>query len=275
MSADELFKAGRLREAIEAQTLEVKAHPADTAKRLFLFELLAFEGDLDRARKQIDALKFDQPELQVAVATYRGLLDAEQQRRLLFQAGSPTPQFLADPPAHVRLRLDAVARLQAGDPTAAAELLARANADSPSVRGALNDQPGEHLRDVDDLFGTVLEVMARGSYYWVPLEQVERLTMGPPRFPRDLLWIPARLELKETAGDVFLPALYPSSHSNADELIQLGRATDWQADENGPTLGTGLRTFLVGDDPIGILEWRELVIEPDQAPSPPLPEGSS
>ncbi len=139
-AADEHFKAGRMREAIEAQTLEVKAHPADTAKRLFLFELLAFDGEFDRAQKQIDALKFDQPELQAAVLTYHGLLEAEGQRRGLFQAGSPTPQFLAELSAHVQLRLEAVARLQAGDPAGAAELLAKANADSPSVRGSLNGQ---------------------------------------------------------------------------------------------------------------------------------------
>lgn len=266
MSADELFKAGRLREAIEAQTLEVKAHPADTAKRLFLFELLAFEGDLDRARKQNDALRFDQPELQAAVLTYRGLLDAEARRRELFLGGSPPPQFLVDPPAHVQLRLEAVARLQAGDSAGAAALLEKANADAPSVRGSLNGQPIELLRDVDDLFGTVLEVMARGSYFWVPLEQVERLTMGAPRFPRDLLWIPARLELEAASGDVFVPTLYPSSHAHPDELVRLGRKTDWHAEETGPTLGSGLRTFLVGDDPIGILEWREWIVEPEPAP---------
>lgn len=268
MSVDELFKAGRLREAIEAQTLEVKAHPADTAKRLFLFELLAFEGDLVRARKQVDALHFDQPELQAAVVTYRGLLDAEAQRREFFQVGSPPPQFLMEPPAHVQLRLEAVARLKEGDLAAAAALLAKANADAPVFPCSLNGQPIELLRDVDDLFGTVIEVMARGNYFWVPLEQVEHLAMGAPRFPRDLHWIPARLELESAAGDVFIAALYPSSHASNDELVQLGRKTDWLGGDTGPVLGSGLRTFLAGEEPIGILEWRELIVGP-QSVSPP------
>jgi type VI secretion system protein ImpE len=268
MCADELFKAGRLREAIEAQTLAVKAHPADTARRLFLFELLAFEGDLDRARKQIETLRFDEPELQAAVLTYRGLLDAEAKRRNLFLSGSPSPLFLAEPPGHVHLRLEAVARLQSGDSAGAAELLTKANADAPSFRGSLNGQSIELLRDIDDLFGSVLEVMARGNYFWVPLEQVERLTMAPPRFPRDLLWFPARLELEQSEGEVFLPTLYPSSHAHADELVRLGRRTDWHAEESGPTLGIGLRTFLAGDDPIGILEWRELAVDPEPTADP-------
>ena len=36
--------------------------------------------------------------------------------------------------------------------------------------------------------------MAHGAYYWVPLEQVETITMNVPKAPRDLLWVPARLE---------------------------------------------------------------------------------
>ena len=47
MTARESYNAGRLQEAIAAQTQEVKARPADQSQRLFLFELLAFAGDLD------------------------------------------------------------------------------------------------------------------------------------------------------------------------------------------------------------------------------------
>ena len=41
----------------------------------------------------------------------------------------------------------------------------------------------------------VLEVFARGSYFWVPLEQIDSLAMSAPRVPRDLIWAPARLEM--------------------------------------------------------------------------------
>jgi type VI secretion system protein ImpE len=259
MSAGELFKAGRLREAIEAQVLEVKAQPGDAARRLFLFELHAFNGDLERARKQIDAIAVEPAEHQLAVATYASLLDAEAKRRGVFRQGS-APKFLTVPPAHVHDRLEALARLQAGDAAEADALLEKANADLPALRGSLNGQAFEGLRDVDDLFGTVIEVMAQGEYFWVPLEQVESLTMGAPRFPRDLLWFPARLELAGTAGDVFVSALYPSSHEHTDEHVRLGRMTDWTAPEVRPTQGAGLHTFLAGDDPSGILEWRELIL---------------
>jgi type VI secretion system protein ImpE len=39
MSAQELFKAGKLSEAIEALGVEVRDNPTDARRRTFLFEL--------------------------------------------------------------------------------------------------------------------------------------------------------------------------------------------------------------------------------------------
>jgi type VI secretion system protein ImpE len=103
--------------------------------------------------------------------------------------------------------------------------------------------------------------MAHCDYYWLPLEQVETLHLNAPKFPRDLLWRPAKLSVREgPAGDVFLPALYPGSHEHSDELICLGRATEWTQAEGGPSRGAGARVFLVGDECVSLLEWRELQV---------------
>jgi type VI secretion system protein ImpE len=257
MTVDDLYRAGQLQAAIDAQVQEVKAHPADHSKRLFLFELLVFSGDLDRARRQIDAIQYGDVDLDMAVQSYRKLLDAETGRRNLFAEGLP-PSFLGEPPDHVRLRLEAVEKLRAGQPAEAAEVLGRAVEATPPVRGQLNGKPFEFLRDVDDLFGGLLEVMAQGKYFWVGLEQVVSLGIGAPRFPRDLIFVPARLEMKEEAGDVFLPALYPRSHEHPDDRVKLGRLTEWNTPEGGPTLGVGTHTFQVDEDDISLLEWREL-----------------
>jgi type VI secretion system protein ImpE len=258
MNATELFKAGRLRPAIDAQAREVKANPADHARRLFLFELLAFAGEFDRAKRQIEAVRYDQPELAAAALNYRQVLDAEEARRRLFRDGL-RPQFLAPAPEHVKLRLEAADRLREHRPAEAAELLARAQDTSPALAGLLNDKPFRCLRDCDDLFGPVLEVFAKGAYFWVPLEQVQSLAMNPPKFARDLVWVPARLEVREgPSGEVFLPARYPGSEDSADDQVRLGRASDWKAAEGGPVLGVGARTFLVDDDAVSLLEWRQL-----------------
>ena len=180
MDANDLFQAGKLQEAIEAQVAVVKANPADQGKRLFLFELLAFAGELERARRQIDALQPNEIELQAALAEYRGLLDSEDARRKVFHEGTQ-PKFLTQPqPEHIRLRLEALAHLRADRRTEAAECLAQAAEATPTLGGRLNDKPFDSLRDCDDLFGGVLEVFAQGSYFWIPLEKVELIETKPP-----------------------------------------------------------------------------------------------
>jgi type VI secretion system protein ImpE len=259
MTASDAFKAGRLKEAIELQLAAVKADPADHGKRLFLFELAAFSGDWDRARRQIDAVKYDEPNLEMATEQYRRLLDAEDARRKLF-AGGVQPSFLGNPPEDVAYRLDAVRKLVAGKPAEAAAILAEANDKLPSLSGTLNGQPFEGLRDADDLFAGVLEVMAHGSYFWLPLSQVESITTNPPKFPRDTIWLPAKLVTRVgESGDVFLPALYPGSSSHPDDAVKLGRATDWNEDD-GFALGAGLRTYFAGDGEEPLLGWRELSV---------------
>jgi len=259
MNASDLFKAGKLQEAVAAQTNEVKSNPLDQNRRLFLFELLAFAGDLDRATRQIDALKYEQMELAATQQGYRRLLDGENLRRRLFSQ-STKPEFFAPPPEHVHQRLEAVNRLREGDPAAALALLEPANAAVPALRGTFNGKPFDGLRDGDDLFAGILEVMAHGIYYWVPFDQIISVSLKGPRFPRDLLWLPARLELEDAGGEVFLPALYPNSYAHPDDQVKLGRTTDWQGGDGGPVLGVGLRTFLVGDEPVLLPEWRELQV---------------
>jgi len=267
MTASELYKAGKLTEAVAAQTQEVKANPADHSRRLFLFELLAFAGDLDRARRQIDAVTYEELELEAQVLDYKKLLDAEQLRRRLFSEGLK-PEFFTPPPEHVQFRLEAVNRLRENQLAEAGDLLVRAQDRCPPLKGQLNEKPFDSLRDCDDLFSSVLEVLARGVYYWVPLDQVARLTMNPPKYPRDLIWVSARLEMTDNAaGNVFLPALYPRSHEHPENQVKLGRMTDWQGPDTGPVFGMGLRTFLVDEDPISMLEWRQLELSETTPPA--------
>lgn len=259
MTASDLFQAGQLLAAIDAQVQKVKAHPADQSARFFLFELLLFAGDLDRARKQLDALRYDKPEHSAAVEAYRNALASEQSRRDVL-AGKARPRFIKDAPSHAELRLQALSAYASGDQALGNALLDRANAESPVVRGTLNGQPVEGLRDADELFGTILEVFAGGQYVWAPLEQVESVSMNPPGHPRDIILRPAQLVIIEgPTGDVLLPALYPGSHTHPDDAIRLGRVTDWPGDDGGPARGAGGKLFLAGDKWVSLHDWREMV----------------
>jgi type VI secretion system protein ImpE len=260
MDASQLFKSGQLSEAIDAQLAIVKAKPLDHGQRMFLFELLVFAGDLDRAKRQIEAINYGQPELDAAVLDYRKLLNTEGVRRQVF-AGKAQPEFLADPGEQVRQRLLGLVKLAQGATDDAAAVFQQANEQTPALAGTLNGQAFESLRDGDDRLGTVLEVFAHGQYFWVPLDQVATLTMNGPRFPRDLLWVPAHLEIKNgEAGSVFLPALYPGTEQETDPQLKLGRLTDWRGDTL--VCGVGVKLFFVGSEESSILDWRNLAVVP-------------
>ncbi|HEX5269485.1 MAG TPA: type VI secretion system accessory protein TagJ [Gemmataceae bacterium] len=258
MDASDLFRAGKLQDAVRAQTQAVKADPADPNKRVFLFELLAFAGDLDRAGKQIAAVRYDEPTRDATVTLYRLLLEAEAARRRFFRDGEP-PTFLGEPPEHLLLRLEAAALRRQGQAREALAVLGRARAVTPSTPVELNGKAYPSLRDTDDLFGPVLEVLSAGNYAWVPLEQVNMLLSPGPKYPRDLIWLPARLVTRNGEnGEVFLSVLYPGSWDDADERVRLGHVTDWAGGGEEPVRAVGARVFQAGDEEVCLVDWRQL-----------------
>jgi len=260
MNATELYESGQLQAAIDRQIQEVKSNPADAPKRMFLFDLLAFAGELDRAKRQIEAILTDEIPEQTAIASYRRLVEAEKLRREVF-AGKARPKFLGPVPEHVELRLEALLHLSRNDVDSAVVALDKARPLTPELKGTLEGAPFSMIVDCDDLFGTVLEVLANGDYFWVPMEQIELITLQDPKYPIDLLWRPASMETTNSRGEVFLPSLYPGSHTHTDDQIRLGRLTDWITPETGPVRGVGVHTFLLDDRDASLLEWRELVFE--------------
>jgi type VI secretion system protein ImpE len=259
MSAIEPFHDGKLTDAVEAQFQQVKSNPTDPGRRLFLAELLAFSGDLDRARRQLDAIAPTEPRVVAALTELRNLLNAQSARAKLFHDGEPPALFGETQPEQISLRLAALDRIRAGFPAEAAALLAQAAEATPDLPGTLDGRPFTRLRDTDDRLAGVLEVFALGRYYWVPLENVAGLAMNPPKFPRDLLFIPTRLELAEETGEVHLPALYPDSHAEPDDRFRLGRLTEWRAaGDGGPAVGIGAKVFQLDDQDVALIDFRQL-----------------
>jgi type VI secretion system protein ImpE len=267
-TAREIFQAGRLAPAIEELTREVKANPTDGTRRIFLFELLSFSGEWDRAEKQIDVLGQGGPEAMLAVQVYRANIQAERLRRRLFDEGLH-PHFLTEPPPYVDRHLDAVNRVRERNFTEARAILDKAEEDRPALGGTLNGRPFADFRDADDLLGPVLELIVKDKYAWLPFEQIRRMVIDPPSKLRDLLWARAKVEaLDGTVGDVFLPALYEGSWRHGDDQVRLGRMTDWVALSDDLGRGAGLKTFLVDDTETALFEAKELTFRAPSADAP-------
>ncbi|HXX46679.1 MAG TPA: type VI secretion system accessory protein TagJ [Myxococcota bacterium] len=258
----DLLAAGRLGDALAAQTALVRAKPLDADARFGLAVLLCLAGELDRASAQLDSLSTQNPELAVGVSHVQSLIHAEAERRAVHERDG-APLLPPDAPPHAELRLEALRALRAGEAERAGELLARAGASETPLEGKLDGESFDDLRDHDDLLGPTLEVFAGGRYLWLPLERVRRIELSAPKRPLDLLWPAALLvDSSGTEANVHLPALYAGSHAAADERLRLGRMTDW-VDVGGVAFrGVGQKVWLLSrggaESERGLLEVRAL-----------------
>lgn len=236
MSARDLLAAGRLAEAIQALSAELRDNPTDDRRRTFLFELLCFAGDYERAEKHLGILAQGGPQAEMGTLIYRAALQAERTRQDMF-ARREYPRVAEAPGA---------------------------------VAGQLNGQPFESLSDADDRLGAKLEVFVAGTYLWLPFEHVASIQAAPPRRLRDLLWLPAMIRTGPAfqgreLGEVLLPALYPQSWRHPDEAVRLGRATVWEEQADGEVTPAGQKLWLVDGEELPLLELRALEIT---APAP-------
>jgi type VI secretion system protein ImpE len=266
MNGKELFQAGRLREALAAQTQEVKSRPEDASSRYFLFTFLCYAGELERAETQLDALVHQDQSLLGAAAYFRNLLSSELERQRVYRGeGAPVLPPDATPP-HVQKRADALRLCAAGDASGAAAALQEAEASTPSVSGRLNGAAFRSLRDCDQLLGPVLEVFAGGRYLWVPFANLRRVEPRGGRKDLDHLWLPAEMEdASGRTASVNLPLLYAGSAAHADDEVRIGFSTDW-LDWGGVVFrGQGQKLFAAsgdgGERQLGITQVEAINIE--------------
>jgi len=256
--ARELFEAARLNEAIEQVTSEVKANPLDVSRRTFLFELLCFAGEWERAEKQLDVIGHQSAQAELGAMIYRANIKAEDERRRLIADGVQ-PHFLKEPPAYIDLNILALNQIREGKLAEARSTLDRAEEERPAIPGKLDGQEFQDFRDYDDFVAPVLELFVKDKYVWMPFEQIKSLEIKPPKQLRDLLWAGARVEaLDGTVGEVYIPGLYSGTSEHTDDQARLGRLTDWRQLGEDIYRTVGLRMFRVGEEEKTLFEVRSI-----------------
>jgi type VI secretion system protein ImpE len=229
MTAKQLFQAGQLREAVQALNAEVRDNPADAQRRTFLFELLCFAGEYDRAEKQLNVLAQSNKQAELGAVLYFSALHAMRTRQDLFDK--------QDFPA--------------------------TGGEDKDFAGAVDGKDFEWVVDADPRIGPRLELFAAGAYLWIPFEHIISIELQPPQRLRDLLWAPALVQTgpafkDKELGEVLIPVLYPNSSKHGDDAVRLGRATAWIQEDGGDPLPLGQKTFLVDGEEIPLLEIRKL-----------------
>jgi type VI secretion system protein ImpE len=233
MTAQQLFQAGRLDDAIQSLNAEVRDNPTDAKRRTFLFELLCFSGDFARAEKQLDLLGSEGRSAEMGALLYHAALHAERTRHDLFSKQQyPMPKG--------------------------------ANG-SGQISFSVNGKTYRSLTDGDLRIGSNLEVFAAGSYMWIPFALLTSIEIAPPKRLRDLLWLPAKVRTSDRyeereLGEVLLPVLTPFAGQHADPAVRLGRSTVWEESANGESVPVGQKILLADDEEWPILELRNIQI---------------
>lgn len=260
MSAQEHFQTGRLTEAVQAALTTVKKQPNDLNARFFLAELFCFQGDWERADRQLDTVVKQPANATMRAQLFRHLIRAEIAREQVLSEGRP-PELVVPLPLAAQLQLELCAAIRLKQSDDYRNLCDRALAAQTLVRGNCNGTDFEGLQDLDERFSSTLEVMtASGKYYWVPWSSVRSLAFTPAERPMDLIWRKAQVDVDGgPRGEVYVPVRYPFPNSETwDDAQRLGRATDWAGDETTVTTGVGQRMLLVGEEAVAIMELKLL-----------------
>lgn len=224
MTAKEAFDAGRVTEAQKLLATTLRNNPSDKAARTFLFELLCFSGQYDRAEKQLSILAEGGGQAELGAVMYYSALHAERSRNELFSKQA----------------------FPEGQPASA-------------PKGKLNGKEFTTLSDADPDIGPRLEAYAAGSYLWIPFEHIVAIDIEKPKHLRDTLWAPASVTTGPSfkgmeLGEVLIPVVYPFTWKDSDESLWLGRSTAWYTDENGREFPVGQKILIVDGEEIPLLE---------------------
>lgn len=236
MNAKQLFDSGQVTEAVKALSAHLRDHPNDIQQRTFLFELLCFAGDYERAEKHLHLLAKGGNQAEIGAVLYFSALHAERTRQEMFRT----------------------------------QAFPQSTAPAEGLTGTCNGKPFTSIRDADPDIGGRLEIYAAGSYMWLPFRHIASLQVEPPKRLRDTLWAPAYVLTGPSfqgtdLGEVIIPVIYPFSWKHPEEAVWLGRSTAWGADDQGVEYPSGQKMFLVDGEEVPLLEVRSIEFQHGEA----------
>lgn len=264
-TAEISLKDGRLDDALAQLQDQVRKNPDEAKHRVFLFQLLALNGQWDRALNQLNVCGNLDPANLAMVQTYREAIRCELLREKIFN-GETSALLFGEPTQWIALLIEACKLSAQGSYSQAGELREQAYDLAPTSAGSFNGIPFDWIADSDSRLGPVLEAIVNGRYYWIPFERISRIQFEAPSDLRDLIWLPAQFTWTN-GGSAFglMPSRYPGSAHVNDSAIRMARKTEWREPAAGYFQGLGQRTFITDVGDYSLFDARELVFnQPSQ-----------
>lgn len=277
MSALISLQNADLRQTLADLQDEVRKQPNVAKHRVFLFQLLSVMGQWDRALTQLNvARELDASSLEMAQA-YQEILHCEVLREQVF-SGQRSPLFFGEPEPWLARVWEAQLLTAKGEFAAGQRLRDLAYEEAPTPSGRITRRAApqaadvetsshsstpppedttdfEWIADADSRLGPILEIIVNGRYYWAPFHRLRRIVFETPADLRDLVWFPAHVEWANGGESVaMVPTRYPGSEKSDDDLIRLGRKTEWREAAEGVYLGSGQRMLATDQGEWSLLE---------------------
>lgn len=260
MPSDIDLKGGDLRSALEQVQQQVRAEPSVARHRILLFQILAVQGEWERAMAQLDVLGELDAGTLALVHVYGAALRCEALRASVF-GGDKAPLLFGDPEQWMALLIEAL-RLGAQGRHAESQELRKAALDAaPPSAGSIDGQAFEWIADGDSRLGPVLEVILEGRYYWIPFQRIREIGIEKPVDLRDKIWMPARF-IWSNGGDSagLIPTRYPGSERSEESAIRLAHRTEWAQKYAEVYHGLGQRMLATDAGEYPIMDVRHVVL---------------
>ncbi|QPK63339.1 virulence protein SciE type [Methylomonas sp. LL1] len=259
-AAEISLKDGRLDDALAQLQEQVRKNPNVAKHRVFLFQLLALNGQWDRALNQLTVCgNLDDANLAM-VQTYREAIRCELLREKIFK-GETSPLVFGEPEHWIALLIEACKLSAQANHAQAGELRDQAFELAPTTSGSFNGTPFDWIADSDTRMGPVTEAIVNGRYYWIPFNRISKIEIEAPTDLRDLVWLPAQFTWAN-GGSAFglIPSRYPGSDQAEDSALRLARKTEWHEPASGHYHGLGQRILITDAGEHPFFETRELIL---------------
>ena len=258
MNAEDYFRDGDLRGALEELQNQVRNHPEKSQSRVFLFQLLTIFGQWERALNQLNVLSDLDTSVWPMVHLYRDAIQCEMTRADVF-SGQRKPMIFGEPPHWMAMLLESLRLIAAKEYAAALELRNEAFDLAEESSGKIDDQEFNWIADADSRLGPVMEVILNGQYYWAPFAQVREMKMTEVTDLRDLVWLPVHFTwVNEGQAFGLIPTRYPGSENAQDHTIQLARKTEWIELAAGVFRGSGQRMLATDQKDYPLLDIQHI-----------------
>ena len=259
MTIKDLIKSGELADA-RAQLIEkVKTSPADSAARTLLFQVLILLGEFDKADRHLDTLAVQDKTANPAYFEYKNLLLAEKERLKVIKHDA-LPSFLPKTPVYFDIYYQAIKKLKEENLSEAVDLFQQVESHISPISGTINGKPFDGIKNTDTTLAYFLETITHDRYVWIPFEEIREVIITPPKTLFDLIWIPASITTWEgLTMNCVLPVIYPNSSSHENDLIKMGKMTEWNSLGGHFVQGLGQQVFEIDGEDMALLEIEQIV----------------